>query len=177
MRWVGGTGTRERTIEVARKGAGRYSVLLDGDRREIAIRREGASILLTLDDRVIEAVVVAEGAGTGGTADGPAGERAFGVTIAGHVYPVVLADPLRASGLSATLRQDGPVQVRASMPGRISAILVREGEMVVEGQGVVVVEAMKMENELPAPRAGRVTSLRVRPGEAVEAGAPLFTVE
>ncbi len=168
MRWVGRTGTKERTIEGARRGTGRYGVMLDGDRREVATRREGASILLTIDDRVIEAVVVAEGA---------AGERAFGVTIAGHIYPVVLADPLRGAGRSATLRQDGPVQVRASMPGRISAILVREGEMVVEGQGVVVVEAMKMENELPAPRAGRVTSLRVRPGEAVEAGAPLFTVE
>jgi len=172
MRWVGRTGTKERTIEVARKGAGRYGVMLDGDRREVATRREGASILLTLDDRVIEAVVVAEGSG-----NGAAGERVFGVTIAGHVYPVVLADPLRAAGLSATLRQEGPVQVRASMPGRIAAILVREGDVVTEGQGVVVVEAMKMENELPAPRAGRVTSLRVRPGETVEAGAPLFTVE
>ena len=174
MRWVARTGTKERTIEVARKGTGRYRVLLDGDGREVGTRREGVAILLTLGDRTIEALVVPEDAGHG---NGAAGERRFGVTIAGYVYPVVLADPLRAAGLSATLRHDGPVQVRASMPGRIAALLVAEGDVVVEGQGVVVVEAMKMENELPAPRAGRVTSLRVRPGEAVEAGAPLFTVE
>jgi biotin carboxyl carrier protein len=177
MRWVARTGSKERTIEVARKGSGRYRVLLDGDGREVETRREGIAILLTHGDRTIEALVVPEDAGSGGPGQGAAGERRFGVTIAGCLYPVVLADPLRAAGLSATLRHDGPVQVRASMPGRIAALLVAEGDLVVEGQGVVVVEAMKMENELPAPRAGRVTSLRVRPGEAVEAGAPLFTVE
>jgi biotin carboxyl carrier protein len=176
MRWVGRTGSRERSIEVSRKGGGRYRVLLDGREQQVDVRRDGASILLALGDRSIEAVVVQEAAadrGPGGAAE----DRVFGVIISGHHYPVALADPLRGAGPAAAPRRDGPVQVRASMPGRIAALLAREGDAVREGQGVVVIEAMKMENELPAPRAGRVTSLRVRPGEAVEAGAPLFTVE
>jgi biotin carboxyl carrier protein len=176
MRWVGRTGDRERSIEVSRRTGGRCRVLLDGRERWVEIRRDGATVLLTIDGRAVEVVVVPETGGDGGPGD-EAGERAFGVTIAGHHYPVTLADPLRGAGLSATLRRAGPAQVRASMPGRITALLVREGDVVSEGQGVVVIEAMKMENELPAPRAGRVTSLKARPGEAVEAGAPLFTVE
>ncbi|HYS77784.1 MAG TPA: acetyl-CoA carboxylase biotin carboxyl carrier protein subunit, partial [Candidatus Dormibacteraeota bacterium] len=59
----------------------------------------------------------------------------------------------------------------------IVALLAREGQEVTAGQGVVVVEAMKMENELPAPKGGRVTRIRVRPGDTVEAGAGLFTVD
>ena len=67
--------------------------------------------------------------------------------------------------------------MRAIMPGRITTLLVKEGQEVRSGQGVLVVEAMKMENELLAPKEGRVTRIRVRPGETVEAGAGLFTVE
>src|SRR2546425_818091 len=81
-----------------------------------------------------------------------------------------------AAAAAAALVQEGPVEVRAIMPGRIAAVLAREGQEVKAGQGVVVVEAMKMENELPAPRDGRVTRIRVRPGETVEAGTALFTV-
>jgi biotin carboxyl carrier protein len=63
------------------------------------------------------------------------------------------------------------------MPGKVVRVLVREGDEVEEGQGLVVVEAMKMENEIPAPRAGRVSAVKARPGLAVEAGATLVVVE
>ncbi|MBI1952023.1 MAG: acetyl-CoA carboxylase biotin carboxyl carrier protein subunit [Acidobacteria bacterium] len=63
------------------------------------------------------------------------------------------------------------------MPGKIAALLAPEGGQVREGQGVVVVEAMKMENEIPAPKGGRLARLHVQPGDTVEAGAALFTVE
>jgi pyruvate carboxylase subunit B len=89
---------------------------------------------------------------------------------------VRLLDPLKRSAVARPARE-GPVDVRAIMPGRIRAILVPEGETVRNGQGVVVVEAMKMENEIPAPKDGRVSRVRVRPGDTVEAGAALFTVE
>ena len=72
---------------------------------------------------------------------------------------------------------EGPIEVRSIMPGKIAALLVGEGQAVRSGQGVIVVEAMKMENELLAPKDGRVTRIRVRPGDTVEAGAALFTVE
>jgi pyruvate carboxylase subunit B len=62
------------------------------------------------------------------------------------------------------------------MPGRVVRVLVAVGDHVTARQGVVVVEAMKMENELRAPRDGTVTEIAVLPGAAVEAGAVLVVV-
>jgi biotin carboxyl carrier protein len=63
------------------------------------------------------------------------------------------------------------------MPGKLLRVLVREGEEVGAGQGLVVMEAMKMENELRAPRAGRVAQVAAREGTVVETGALLVVVE
>jgi biotin carboxyl carrier protein len=62
------------------------------------------------------------------------------------------------------------------MPGRVVRVLAAAGDDVAAGQGLVVIEAMKMENEIRAPRAGRVLELGVREGQAVEAGALLAVV-
>jgi biotin carboxyl carrier protein len=63
------------------------------------------------------------------------------------------------------------------MPGKIVRLLVEAGQTVETGQGVVVMEAMKMQNELKTRRAGRVAAVAVRPGETVSAGAILATIE
>jgi biotin carboxyl carrier protein len=62
------------------------------------------------------------------------------------------------------------------MPGRVVRVLAEPGVDVVAGQGLFVIEAMKMENELKAPRAGRLREVAVREGQAVEAGALLAVV-
>jgi biotin carboxyl carrier protein len=67
--------------------------------------------------------------------------------------------------------------VEAPMPGLVVRIAVTEGQRVDAGTALVVVEAMKMENQLRAPRAGVVAKVHVRAGETVEKGAPLVTVE
>lgn len=71
----------------------------------------------------------------------------------------------------------GPAPVKAPMPGLIVRVNVKPGDEVQAGQGVVVMEAMKMENELRASGAGRVKSVRVEPGTAVEKGALLVELE
>jgi biotin carboxyl carrier protein len=63
------------------------------------------------------------------------------------------------------------------MPGLVVAVLAREGDRVAAGQAVMVVEAMKMENEIGAPSDGVVAKVSVRPGEAVEKEAFLFRIE
>lgn len=73
--------------------------------------------------------------------------------------------------------EDGPVPITTPMPGKVVAVLVRNGDFVEAGQGLVVVEAMKMENELRAPKAGQVQHLDVVVGAAVNGGAKLCTVE
>jgi biotin carboxyl carrier protein len=67
-------------------------------------------------------------------------------------------------------------EIRAPMPGRVVAVLVRERDSVLQGAGLVVVEAMKMENELVAPCAGTVAEIAVAAGAAVEAGALLVRI-
>ncbi|MEE9292930.1 MAG: biotin/lipoyl-containing protein, partial [Acidobacteriota bacterium] len=99
------------------------------------------------------------------------------VHVGGRTYPVRLEDPLRRGERAGALHREGRIDVCSIMPGRVTALLVREGEEVTAGQGVAVVEAMKMENEIPAPRAGRVVAVNVRTGETVEAGALLISIE
>ena len=89
---------------------------------------------------------------------------------------VTLLDPGRQAR-EARPQAAGPERVVSVMPGKVVRLLVREGERVEAGQGVVVVEAMKMENEIAASKAGRVASIAVRSGEAVERGAELLVIE
>jgi biotin carboxyl carrier protein len=71
----------------------------------------------------------------------------------------------------------GPQRVSAPMPGKIVKVLVKPGDAVAPRQGLVVIEAMKMENELRAARAGRVKDVHVAPGDLVEAGRLLTVIE
>lgn len=72
---------------------------------------------------------------------------------------------------------DGPLTISAPMPGRVVKVLVKPGDVVEARQGVVIVEAMKMENELRAPRGGRVAEVRVAEGMSVDAHAVVVVLE
>ena len=104
------------------------------------------------------------------------GERI--VYVNGLAVPVSIVDPRerlvrRRGNVSA---ETGPRSIVSPMPGRIVKVLVREGDVVAAQQGLVVVEAMKMENELRAPRAGQVSAVKVVEGMSVEAKAVLVTL-
>jgi biotin carboxyl carrier protein len=101
----------------------------------------------------------------------------YHVTVNGVVFEVALRDPkqLRHHG-SAGEGLDGPAAVTAPMPGKLVTLLVAEGESVQEGQGVAVVEAMKMQNELKTPKSGIVEKVCVVEGQAVNAGEVLLTI-
>ncbi len=89
---------------------------------------------------------------------------------------VTMSDPSRqAREVLAT--SAGPEKVVSQMPGRVVRILVAEGDEVEAGTGLVVVEAMKMENEIATVKGGKVAKIAVAPGEAVEGGALLLVVE
>ena len=89
-------------------------------------------------------------------------------------YLVELRDPRRWRGTGSSLAAEGPQEIVAPMPGRIVKVLVIEGEQVQRNQGLMVIEAMKMQNELRAPRDGRVERISTSEGRGVEAGARLL---
>lgn len=100
----------------------------------------------------------------------------------GEAVAVELLDERQEARVAATgpgqaRGADGTVAVTAPMPGKVVKLLVQEGEEVSSGQGVVVVEAMKMENEIRAPMEGRVRAVKVDEGDNVEAGESLVLIE
>jgi pyruvate carboxylase subunit B len=96
--------------------------------------------------------------------------------VAGENWPVEVIDERTRHIRSLTgggARPAGPAVLRAPMPGMVVRVLVEEGAVVAAAAGVVVLEAMKMENELRAPAAATVRKVHIRPGQAVEKGQPL----
>ena len=69
------------------------------------------------------------------------------------------------------------LRVRAQMPGKILRLNLKAGDSVEKGQTILVMEAMKMENEIRAPHSGKVSHLKVSEGQAVETGADLCVIE
>ena len=113
------------------------------------------------------------------TADDEDGaSRVFEVHVRGQVYRVRLADErTRAlASLAGGAHTSGDVNIRAPMPGLVSNVLAEEGTEVQRGQAVIVLEAMKMENDLMTPRTGIVKSLRVAKGQAVNQGDLLAVI-
>lgn len=101
------------------------------------------------------------------------------VTLQGQDFPVEIEDARRLSLRPKSAKMSGKVSIKAPMPGQIARILVEEGSEVKERQGVVVVEAMKMENELRSPKDGKVIWVlpKSRVGSAVERGEELAVIE
>jgi biotin carboxyl carrier protein len=98
-------------------------------------------------------------------------------SVAGSRFTVEVCDPRDASRTSRTYVGSGRQNVTAPMPGRVVRALVKRGDAVDPGQGLVVVEAMKMQNELKAVRPGRVIEILAREGETVGAGDILVVLD
>jgi biotin carboxyl carrier protein len=98
--------------------------------------------------------------------------------IAGDRIAYRVDDPLSLKARRARAgATDGPQAIKASMPGRVVRVLAQRGDEVDEHQGVVVIEAMKMQNELKAPKSGKIVELRVAPGDTVAVGDVLAVIE
>jgi biotin carboxyl carrier protein len=169
-------GDRVRTVGIVRKG-GLLHVELDGHTHIVDARR--------VSDSVISMLVQLEGASTPSKSvdasfASQAGNGDFDVHLDGRTIPVQIRP---AGGFGRQKKEGhgahgaGPQRVTAPMPGKVVRVLVKPGDEVKARQGLVVVEAMKMENELRAARDGRVRDVAVKEGQSVDAGAVLLTVE
>jgi biotin carboxyl carrier protein len=155
---------RGRTIRVeVQGGGGRYTVRLDGAPLEVDLVGTGRHLVSLLVSGESHEVGVEKRNG------------GYAVVFPGEAVIVDLAEAGRGASPPAP-RAHGPTRLTAPMPGRVVRVLEAPGADVVAGQGLFVIEAMKMENELKAPRAGRIQEVAVQEGQAVEAGALLAVV-
>jgi biotin carboxyl carrier protein len=155
-----------RTIRVeVRAREGRYVVTLDGRALEVDHQETGPHFVsLLIGGRSYEA----------GLEKRPDG---YNVVLTEDVLYVELRGASQGASAAPRKAERGPARIVAPMPGRLVRVLVELGQEVRAGDGLVVMEAMKMENELRSPRAGRIAELLVREGQAVETAALLVVVE
>jgi propionyl-CoA carboxylase alpha subunit len=151
----------ELTVAIRRDGGELVAAVEDGTGRSRRIRLVPAgSGRLLLDGRPLEYTLTRKA------------RTSFVLSAEGVEWPVEILSPgeaaLAPGGGATVARERSSLVVRAPMPGRVVAVQVSDGEEVAEGTGLFIVEAMKMENEIRASRAGRVAKLAVRPGEPVE---------
>ena len=166
----------------------KYDVLIGGARRSVELTRsaQGSSQLVaTIDGRRIEADAVKISPGAYSILlDG----RSIEIRVealadilllhaAGHEYRVEIVDPRswrrsRGGGIDLAGRQ----QISAPMAGKVVRVLVTAGQHVETGQGLLVVEAMKMQNEIRSPKMGTVERLLAKEGHAVNAGEILVVI-
>lgn len=103
----------------------------------------------------------------------------WNVLMRGHLYEIDVVDErtqlLRARA-GAIVPESGEISIKAPMPGLVVAIPVEIGQEIEAGQNVIILESMKMENELKAPRAGRIERINVKPRESVEQNQVLVVI-
>ena len=108
------------------------------------------------------------------------GEENWQVLLRGRLYPVTVEDEremrLRVAA-GGRVAETGEFHLRAPMPGLVVAVPVTEGQEVKKGEVILILESMKMQNELKAPRDGTIGRIRVRPGESVEQKQTLLSVQ
>jgi biotin carboxyl carrier protein len=179
-----------------------FEIEVGGTRRKLEVRRDATGFTVLVDGRPVVAdvsrigrvwsLLIGRDVGHAGDAGRPMqsyeitiDERPDGATVVyvnGQPIPVSIIAPASGPRLRSRSGGDaagaaGPQRVVAPMPGKIIKVLVKQGDVVVARQGLVVVEAMKMENELRSPKAGTVVEVRAAEGSSVEAGAVLVVVE
>lgn len=167
MAFIAKLGDQSYTLEIEEIGKSLYRVSVDGNEFLVDGKKTGrTNYSLIVDNRSFEIEV-------------DHAEDEYRVLVDGRNYHVNLVDErrVRIGGGQAEIQLQGRQKVSVPMPGKIIAVLVAEGDSIEKDQGLVIVEAMKMENEVRSPIAGEVKEIKVKAGDAVEGGAVLLVVE
>ncbi|MBK7704951.1 MAG: hypothetical protein IPN69_13020 [Acidobacteria bacterium] len=156
---------------------------LNNEKYEIEVKRDGERVFARVDDREYEleasevepnVFLMKSGGRIHEVYVAPSGI----VNIGKHQLEVKLYDPKRLRGSAASEESaDGIAEIKTAMPGRMVRILAQVGDAVKHGDGVVVVEAMKMQNEMKSPKDGVVKEIRFEEGSNVNAGEVLAVIE
>jgi biotin carboxyl carrier protein len=160
-------GQKEATsIEIEPSGPG-YKVTVNGESYQVnAVMLDPGGISLLVDGKSYAATIQEK-------------KDRLSVLVRNRIFDVSIIDERRGklNRIATRFSSQGKQIIASPMPGKVVRVLVNLGDSVLEGQGLVVVEAMKMENELKSPKAGKVIELNAREGSAVDNNAILVVVE
>jgi biotin carboxyl carrier protein len=163
----------------------KLQIQIAGKERQVELTQTGERPVWTIDGRYLEADAVAVSFGIYSILiDGKSFEvrverlgAELRATIAGRDLTVGIQDKREwRRNRGGSVEAEGRQQVLASMPGKIVRVLVSAGDSVRAGQGLLVVEAMKMQNEIRAPKSGTIDRVRVVEGQTVNAGEVVVIV-
>ncbi|MHB8380996.1 MAG: biotin/lipoyl-containing protein [Candidatus Binataceae bacterium] len=167
MRYVATLDDAEHEIELEEISAESFAITFGGHRFDGDVRKVGpASFSIIIDGRSFDLDVVRDG------------DTTVVASRTGSTR-LTMADAARRASRTAGQQREvsGRAELKAGMPGRVIAVMVAPGDEVKSGQGVVTLEAMKLENELKSPKTGKVTEVKVVAGQTVEKGELLVVIE
>ena len=160
---------------------------ISGEEHEVSLSLNGELVAAEIDGRNYQLEVRPLGPGEFLLLRGTAvykcrvrnkANQSFAVTLAGQSHEITITDPKRLRrGQSAAGHDHGSAEIVSPMPGKVVRVLVEAGAKVEAGAGIIVVEAMKMQNEMKAPKAGVVVSINAKAGATVNAGDVLAVIE
>ncbi len=167
MAFIAKLGDQNYTVEIEEVGKSLYRVSVDGNEILVDGKKTGRSnYSLIINHRSFEV-------------DVDITETEYRVLVDGRNYHIDLVDErrMRVGGFQSGIQLQGRQNISVPMAGKVIAVLVNEGDQIEKGQGLVIVEAMKMENEVRSPIQAEVKEVKVKTGQAVEAGELLLIVE
>ena len=169
MHYAAIIGDSEFPVEISELSPGHYRVVIDGHIHDVDAQFISPTTLSILEKNKSQKIE---------TEENPQG--GMNLRVHGQILHVEMLN-MRALRLrraqDATATFDGPLTINSPMPGKIVKVLVKENQEVNEGDGLLIIEAMKMENELRAPKAGIIKTIQAVEGATVESGSALCVVD
>ncbi|MGB3480401.1 MAG: biotin/lipoyl-containing protein [bacterium] len=154
---------KEFKVDLKQEGKG-FKVYLDGKPREVTVANDkGSRLTLIIDDKPFDIIWEADDH----------------IVVGGESYNVEIFDEQVERLMKASPGKSGKraLTMKAAMPGLIIEVTVKQGDKVTEGQGLLIIEAMKMQNEMQTPRDGVVKTVKVQKGQTVNSGETLIIIE
>ena len=157
---------KERELEINQTGDHRFKVIVDGEAHEVDARYNDSDwISILVDNRSYDISFSFD-------------KDKVELNFWNQYFDIEVLDErkLRMRRTRSEIDLSGPEVIKTSMPGKVVKVLVEEGEKVKAGTGIIIIEAMKMENEIQCRNAGVIKEIHTKAGEAIESGVPLVEI-
>jgi acetyl/propionyl-CoA carboxylase alpha subunit len=167
MKYTAIINEKERDVEIIPLDPHRYRVVVDGEPHEVDARLCGGDLLSVLVDRTSYDISFS------------CDDTNVLLNFRNRYFNIEVLDErrMRMRRIQSELEISGPEVIKTSMPGKIVKLLVEEGQQLSPGAGVIIIEAMKMENEIRCRNGGLVKAIHVNAGQAVEGDTVLVEIE